>query len=331
MMRDVYATNWNRIERLYRAAEAEVRDRDAAARLRMIGENLTVHHWHLRQLKLLDDSRQSHFYLSDADFFRFLREHRGALALEPTPATKAPSYLRRRLSVQPADGLPGAGPAKAFRLRGDQHLLLCPSGGQPVRVRFSRVSMRGKLVTYRLYGPDGKELAAGLVSAETPIEWQPDGAAYHHLVISADIASLMVDVDGAAWAADGTVDEKGLHLLGQATPVYFHVPEEVDAFELSLAATPPGETARATLYTPDGKATAEFDCSRVAVDRKRISVPAGAAGWWAVKIESAATGALDDVWLKPGPPLGGWFSLAPDRALRVGTLGSTRSAPSKAH
>jgi hypothetical protein len=86
---------------------------------------------------------------------------------------------------------------------------------------------------------------------------------------------------------------------------------------LSLGATPPGETARATLYAPDGKPMAEFDCSRMAVDRKRISVPAGGAGWWRVKIEPAATGALDDVWLKPGDRLSGYFSLVPDQALRV--------------
>jgi hypothetical protein len=297
-------------------------------RLKMIGDNLTVLHWHLRQMRLWDDPERSRFCLSDAAFFDFLRENRGSLALQPTAVTATPSYVRRRLRVEPADRLPSARQVEAFRLRGDQHLLLCPRKRQRVRVRFSRVTTRGKLVTYSIYGPDGKEVTSGLVSAEVPIELKPNRAEYYHLVISADIASLMVEVDGAAWAVDGTVDEKGLHLLGQVTPVYFQVPEGVDAFELSLGATPPGETARATLYAPDGQPTAEFDCSRIAVDRKRIPVPAGAAGWWTVRIEPAASGALDDVWLDPGEVLSGWFSLVPDQALHVAFLGSNQQAAS---
>jgi len=317
MMRDIYAKNLGEIERLYRAAEAKVEDADARARLRMIGENLTVLHWNLRQFRLLDAPKKSSFYLSDADFFEFLSDNRGSLALQPTTSTATPSYVRKKLNVVPVDELPGTEPVGPFRLRGDQHLVLCPTGKRPVQVEFSRISARGKLVTYSVYRSDGTEVAGGLMSAEVPIELAAEGASYYHLAISAGSASFMVEVTGAAWAVDGNLGDQGLHFLGTVTPVYFHVPEPAAAFHLSLEATPPGETAVATLYAPDGQPVAEFDCTSVSVDRKEIAVPTGSAGWWKFQVKRAPTGALDDVWVKAGDELSGYLCLAPAHALDV--------------
>ena len=318
MMRDIYAKNLDEIERLYRAAESKVEDADARARLNMIGDNLTVLHWNLRQFKLLDDPQESSFYLSDADFFEFLSNRRGSLALQPTAATATPSYVKKKLDVAPAEAVPGTEPVGPFRLRGDQHLVLCPTGKQPVQAHFSRITTRGKLVTYSVYRPDGKAVASGLMSAEVPIDLAAEGSPYYHLAISAGSASFMVEVTGAAWAVDGSLGDQGLHFLSTVTPVYFNVPNGVSAFHLSLEATPPGETALATLYAPDGQPVADFDCTSVSVDRKEIPVPPGGAGWWKIQITRAPTGALDDVWIKAGDELGGYFSLAPAQALRVG-------------
>jgi hypothetical protein len=127
----------------------------------------------------------------------------------------------------------------------------------------------------------------------------------------------MVEVTGAAWAVDGNLGDQGLHFLGTETPVYFRVPEAASAFHLSLEATPPGETAVATLCAPDGQPAAEFDCTSVSVDRQAIAVATGNAGWWKLQVKRAPTGALDDVWVKVGDELSGYFSLAPAQALVV--------------
>jgi hypothetical protein len=127
----------------------------------------------------------------------------------------------------------------------------------------------------------------------------------------------MVEVTGAGWAVDGSLGDQGLHFLGTVTPVYFLVPKPTAAFHLSLEATPPGETALATLYAPAGQPVAQFDCTSVSVDRKKIPIPHAGAGWWKLEIKRAATGALDDVWVKAGDQLSGYFSLAPDQALDV--------------
>ena len=131
--------------------------------------------------------------------------------------------------------------------------MLCPTGKRPVQVKFSRISTRGKLVTYSVYRSDGREVVSGLMSAEVPVELAAQGFPYCHLAISAGSASFMVEVTGAAWAVDGSLGDQGLHFLSTVTPVYFHVPGPTAAFHLSLEATPPGETALATLYAPDGQ------------------------------------------------------------------------------
>jgi hypothetical protein len=317
MMRDVYAKNLGQVERLYRAAESKVQDPDAKARLEMIGDNLTVLCWNLRQHRLLDSPEESSFYLSDADFFQFLSGRRGSLALQPTATTGKPGYVGKKLSVAPARNIPRADPVKPFRLRGNQHLVLCPTGEKPVEVKFSRITTRGKLVTYSVYRPDGTELAAGLVSGTVPIELAAKGSDYYHLAISAGTASYMVEVAGAAWAVDGRLGDQGLHFLGTEGPVYFSVPDGTAAFHISLEATPPGETAEATLFKPGGEKVAEFNCTEVSVDRKELSVPREGAGWWKIEVRRASTGALDDVWVKPGDELSGYFSLVPGEALGV--------------
>ena len=113
---------------------------------------------------------------------------------------------------------------------------------------------------------------------------------------------------------------ESLRETGSATPAYFHVPDGVPAFHLSLEATPPGETALAALDAPDGQQIAQFDCTSVSVDRKSIPVPRGNAGWWKIRISRAPTGALDDAWIKAGDELSGFFSLSPDQAMLVEPL-----------
>jgi len=317
MMRDVYVKNLPQIERLYLAAKAKVRDTHAKARLEMIGDNLTVLHWNLRQFRMLKEPERSSLYLSDADFFEFLSRHAGSLALAPMAATRRPRYLKKKLTVSPAGELPCAGPARPFQFRGDQHLVLRPTGKGPVEVHFSRVRTRGKLVSWQVYNADGTKLAGNLMSSELPIKIEATGSPYFHLAITAGSASYMVKITGADWAVDARLGDQGLHFLGRVTPLYFHVPDGQEAFHLSLEASPPGETAAAKLYAPDGREVDRFDCSKLSVDRKRIAVGPNPTGWWKLDVHKAATGALDDVWVNPGDELDGYFSLVPEQALKV--------------
>lgn len=314
-MRDVYAANLTELERLYRAAEAKIQAPDAKVRLDMLGLNLKVLHWNMRQFELLEDPTASTFYLSDADFFDLLRANRGSLALNPAEPGGKPAYVSEPLAVSVVARMPNAEAVRPFRLRGDQHLVIQPTGAGPAQVRFSSLTARGKLVTYVVYDNEGDEVTAGIMSTEVPLELEAGGAAYYHLVITAGSASFQVEVNGAAWAVDGRLTDQGLHFLSRATPLYFEVSEGTQAFRLQLEATPPGETAVATLLAPDGREVTRFDCTAKSVDRQTVETQRGDAGLWKLVIEEADVGVLDDVWVMPGEELTGYFSLAAETAL----------------
>lgn len=318
-MRDVYARDFGTLERLYRIAESRIEDPDARSRLEMLGANLKVLHWNLRQLGLLEKPEDSSFHLSDDDFFAFVTENRNSLAMTPFFKAGKPSVVRTRLEVSASGRISNPEPAREFRLRADQHIVLRPVGGMPVTVRFNNIARRAELVTYAAYDDRGREIMTGILSQERPIVLNDPLSPYYHLVIWARRqASFQLDVSGAEWAVSGRFAERGLHLLGRVTPLYFHVPEGIKSFHLQLQATPPGETATGTLYSPDGREAARFDCSAKPVDRKEIAVGPKEAGFWKFVIQKAPAGALDDVWVMPGEELSGFFSFVPGQGLRLG-------------
>jgi hypothetical protein len=147
-----------------------------------------------------------------------------------------------------ADKVPNADEVKSFLLRGDQHILVRPTGRKPAVVVFSNLSRRGKLVTYSVYNAKGNDVAVGVMTPDKPVVLDTQASEYYHLIINAGQASYHVEVKDAIWALNGKFTSRGLHLLGKASPVYFEVPEGIGSFRLQLGATPPGETAVATLY-----------------------------------------------------------------------------------
>ena len=156
----------------------------------------------------------------------------------------------------------------------------------------------------------------GVISAEAPLAL-PSDAEYALLSNSAGTASFRLQVTNANWALSGRVDPRGLHMLGKTTPWYFEVPQGVTSFALWLSSDAPGETAKATLYAPDGARVAAFLTARKTTDAQQISVPPGQAGLWKIVVEPADVGVIDDIYVKPGPELPGYFSLVPEQALGV--------------
>ncbi len=316
IMRDVYARNFDEIERLYRAAEAKITDEKAQQRLEWMGWNLAMLHWNMRQFDMLDDPEASSFYMTDADFFEWLSEHRDSPAINaPSPSTGSADV--QQLAVAAADDLPNAEAVERHLLRGDQHLVIQPTE-DVTTISFSSITARGRLLQYVVLGADGAEITSGLVSSEVPIELDAVGSSHYHLLITAGPATFRVDVEGGAWAASSDVDSKGLHMLGKAaTPLYFEVPEGVEAFHLSLQGTPPGETVLGTLIAPDGREVESFRAVERPIDRKQVAVGPNDAGWWKLVIEEAEVGVLDDYWVMLGDEIPGWISIDPEAALSV--------------
>ena len=186
-----------------------------------------------------------------------------------------------------------------------------------MEVRFPAVKRRGPLPVCVVYDAKGKEVERQILSVDAPLTLPAAGSPYYLLTFNVGSATFSVEVKGAAWAVEGRMSDEGLHLLGAAPPLYFEVPEGVKTFHLWLAAGPPGETAVATLTTPAGRVAARFDCTQKQIDDQRVEAQAGEAGFWKLTIEKAPTGVLDDVYVKPGKELPGYFSFAPEQALSV--------------
>ncbi|MEN6547198.1 MAG: hypothetical protein ABFE07_14270 [Armatimonadia bacterium] len=314
-LKDVYAKDFPELERLYRTAEAKITDPEAKARLQMLGDNMTVLHWNLRQFKLLDNPQASSFYKSDPDFFAFLKTTAGSMALTPTSVTKA-AGADAKFKVEPLR-VPNSQEVTPFLLRGPQRILLKPTGAGPVQVAFSSMTVRGGLVKLQVYNDKGELVEQGVATAETPLTLPGDVAGYYQVITSAGSYSLTVKVSNAAWAVYGRTDEKGLHLLGKTTPLYFGVPAGVAKFSMWMASDAPGETCAGTLYTPDGRKVTAFACTDKTVDMQTVNVGANEAGVWKLVPEAAQSGITDDLWIKQGEELSGWFSLDPQAALSV--------------
>jgi len=317
IIENVYAANFEEIERLYRSARRKARDEDARERLRMLGDNLKVFHWTLRNAGMLEEPERSVFYLSDAELLDFIDTHQDSLAVSRMKVYTPPREEIVPVSVEAVAELPGAEPPANFRLRGDQHMILYATGDGPIEVTFRNVEARGKLVTCHLFDAEGNQLERTLMSVEAPLVIQAAGGEHRHLVIMAGQASFRLRITGAAWALSDRMHTSGLHFLGQGTPAYFLVPEGTTSFSLALRAAAPGETAVAELYAPDGRLVANFDCTQTAVDFKAIPVGPGDAGFWKVSVERADVGYFDDAHVKQGKGLSGYFFLVPDQALVV--------------
>lgn len=233
-MRDVYTSNLIELERLYRSAGSKIQDPDAKIRLGMLGDNLKILHWNLRQLDLLDDPENSTFYQNDTDFFAFLNSQRRSLALQPIFTARKPDVVSKPYAVSLADKVPNADEVKSFLLRGDQHILVRPTGKKPAAVIFSNLSRRGKLVTYSVYNAKGNDVTVGVMTPDNPVVLDTQASEYYHLIINAGQAGYHVEAKDAAWAVNGKFTSRGLHLLGKVSPVYFEVPEGIGSFRLQL-------------------------------------------------------------------------------------------------
>jgi hypothetical protein len=312
-LRKVYGANFPELERLYRAADAKIQEPEAKARLAMLGANMTILQWNLRQLKAMDNPQGSSFNLSDKDFFAFLKPWNNSFAIAPS-ASSEQAIGKDKLTVNPVTA-PNPEPVTPFLLRGNQRLVIKPTGANAPVVTFSAVTSRGKLVKYQLYDAAGAPVDQGVVSTE-PVTL-PTDSDFFVMTIAAGSASFSVDVKNAAWAVSASADDKGLHLLGKTTPLYFEVPAQTKAFDFWLSSDAPGETAAAKLYDPSGKLVGSFRTVEKTIDAQQIKVGEGQAGMWKIVLEKPDTGIVDDVYVKLDEQLPGYFSIVPQSALSV--------------
>ena len=109
----------------------------------------------------------------------------------------------------------------------------------------------------------------------------------------------------------GLFSGEGLQVIRGAERLYFHVPANVDHFELTLK-TSGAETARAVVFDPEGNEVVSGQTTLNA-SSVQIRVPVGAHGrkTWSVRIEKADEGVLEDWSIRLGKGVPNVLSLTP--------------------
>ncbi|MGI5818992.1 MAG: DUF4838 domain-containing protein [Armatimonadota bacterium] len=314
-MRAVYAETFDAVERLYREAAAAVTDESARVRLERLGLNLALLHGNLRQFGMLEDPERSSFHLDNAAFRELADANRDSIYVAPMQAFAVPDEVSVAYSARPAGVIPNAQEVPVFRFRGNQHLIVRENSPGPIGLMMPAMNARGSLPTCVIYDAEGEELLRDVFRRGEYIIFDPTGSEYYHAIIRAGSAFYQLEVEGAAWAVHDYAEGSGVHFLGDLAPVYVHVPEGAEVLDLWLAAGPPGETAAATLYAPDGREVSTFDCTEMSIDRQQFEIGAGDAGWWKLVPTEPATGVVDDVWVHLDG--GGWLVLDHENALIV--------------
>jgi len=231
---------------------------------------------------------------------------------------KAPAVSVRVVS---ADEIRNAQEISHFKLRGNVHLVVHTPRKAHVTVKLINVRARGNMFHYRVLDSGSRIVTKGLVGRNTSIEFTGGPGQLHHVYtystgFGPPIYSLRVH--GAPYALDQVPAQgRGVHFQEAATPLYFHVPEQVEKFGLTLHSSSPGETAAARVYDPTGKLMADMTTVSGPRDIREFK---GQPGFWKVSLMKAKKGYFDDAYISQSPELSGYFTVDPKLPLIVQPL-----------
>lgn len=217
-------------------------------------------------------------------------------------------------TAQPWAGMPEL-PGGPTRWRFAQTAMVRAEGTRlAIDVRFVSTGYGGSCRALVL-GPDGKPVLDASFEDERRtlvIEPAEPGGIYLLLVDPGrNAVEFEADAPLTVIAAGGVAD-----VMSQVRPLYFQVPAGVTRFELTATANSPNETAKVTVYRPDGAAAGELIGELDTPETLMIDVPAGAApGIWRLEVGRAPTGGLDDVKLRFDPQIPPQLADHPTRLL----------------
>lgn len=326
LLREVYAKNFSKIETLYCQALAAEPVGTAHQRIEMFGDNLVVLCRALRLKKLLPLARRSRFYMPEAAYQDFLMGKINSLSLAPEVMRPVAKRDIARASLEIPERKPRqAERLRRYRLRGSQHIVALATFTGPVEILLRNVTILDGLLEFCVYEATGTRITCGATAQDTAITFNVKAGQQYHIYIDTKRNSFMLDFpDGIHYALNGSVDRQGLWLLARQTIVppqryvpslYFHVPDGIAGFEMTLSSHYPLETATANVYDAHEKNVATLSTADSTQNRAHIPCRAHQAGIWRIDFSSAEKGRLEDVWIKFSGELSGYASLEADKML----------------
>lgn len=323
MMKSIFAAHYSDIEKLYLQAKESAQEPAHIKRLEAFEINLALLQWNLRKRGMLPSDMNSPLTMDDQQIQAVIDNKDNALLLSSDSREQGEILAADKVRVRVAGAVNNATPSKPLMLRGPSRFLLYPQGDDEIIIQPKRVAARGELIRYTVLNGLGESVTAGLLTENTPIRFFGDARQTYFLDVEAISGSYIVDVKGCPFAIKTlSRSESGdLHLLNSLTPLYFHVPENVDSFQLLMHSAAPGETVACDIVTPAGEVAASLDTSNQPAAQVQIDSSHYAAGVWAVRFKPPAVGVVDDVFLKFDESLSPWVSIDPTQPLIVEPLG----------
>jgi hypothetical protein len=329
MMQAVYAAHWAEYEASYREAVAGVKTPGELWRLSMLENNLKTLCYHLVAMGLVEENRQSQFFMTSADYQSLVDSGYPGGALRGLVATPPEALALTRnwkpLQARAAETLPNAEQRTDTFLGGAMELVcLAEADGEATlqlkyRLVVNKATGREYLPEigyYHVFDRNGKKIVTAIArkgQLSFPVKkGEMYCVAYMPLATEGSGSSWTVDASTLLRYAFGSrLEKRGIYVTDQgkpATPFYFHVPERTTAFTLYINFYVP--TTKAELIAPDGTVVAKgAGYAAFKIDRAANNLPAG---WWKIKMLDSASGTIQQ-----GPELDGYFVDDPAKALLV--------------
>jgi hypothetical protein len=260
-----------------------------------------------------DDPWKSEDSYAMADIEKMLRE---GVADNPVQSEK--------WRVQMAPPIAGSQAGSTLRARGKQTVLLHAIEDGPIQIaaQISPDSAQYLTPTYTVTDLDGKLLQKGVVQTNSPI-FIPSKKGQSFLF---DVFSGINDFTFSNAAAAYRTDIYrpivppglyGLYFFRRGGTLFVYVPENVKEWDLKLTTQAPGETAKVTVYNPQGEPQTVFQTGKNKEEKATLS---GTPGFWRVTFDKADTGALYKVVLALDEQLAPWASVDPQHPLIISRI-----------
>jgi len=310
MLKELYGAHYAELEQLFLKAKSQPMTEPQEKRLQLIEDNLIVLQWRLKNAKALPANYHSPLTRSNDEVIALLTQKGKDFEPFPTLFDTGPAFQPVQVKRSP----PLAAPPQeiSIRLRYKNALLLYSANGGQVTISPKNVSLGKPFVSYALKDNQNRLQEVGIFVEGKPITFTAKAKTPYFFYMSNGAYS--VTVKGAAVAVQTKMHGGQMHLISSPVTLYLPVPAGIGQWDLTLSTASPGETAKVTISSPDGKQAAVLE---TVTQSSQTATLKATKGFWKIEVSKAATGLLDDVFLRFDKELPHWVSLDPSQPLKV--------------
>jgi hypothetical protein len=310
ILKDLYGAHDAELEQLFLNAKSQSMTAVQQQRLQLVEDNLIALQWRLRNGKFITADYHSDLTRSDDEVLQILMQKNADFELFPGIVDNGPRVKPVKVQIAPSLGAP---PKEiSIHLRGANMILLYSANGGPVTIMPREASGGRPFISYVIKNIKNTVLQAGVFNRGKAVTFTAEAKTPYYLYLGSGIYSF--SMQGAAAAVQTNMEEGRLHLFASSSTTYLYVPAGVAHWNLMLSSATPGETAKATVSSPDGQQAAVLETTTQPVSTATLN---GQEGFWKIEISKADSGVLDDIYLTFDKSLPQWVSLDPSQPLEI--------------